>query len=197
MNNHSLQISLLSITKKYVLWIIVFVFSLVILGISPSLAASDTIAVRIIPNPNHYSVTQWYNEQDFTGSPQSIIVNGYPAIRDGRTVYIDAANITEEGELYTNIYLISYNQDTDKNTTDIFGRILAHWKFNTNVDIDGTCSISTIACKVNNQCDDGYSCNTEQNKCILQEEINCSLDSQCPDNIFCNSDKAKIVRDVQ
>jgi hypothetical protein len=41
----------------------------------------DAIGVRIIPNPNHYSVTQWYNEQDFTGSPQSIIVNGYPAIR--------------------------------------------------------------------------------------------------------------------
>ena len=46
---------------------------------------SDAIAVRVLPNANHDSIETWYTKQGYTGSPQSLTVDGYDAIRDGRT----------------------------------------------------------------------------------------------------------------
>lgn len=114
----------------------------------------DAIAIRVIPNPNNYSALRWYNEQKFSGSPQSILVDGYEAVRDGRTVYVNAANTVDTNgdgapdELYTNIYLISFNQDAEDATADIFGRILSDWKFNTNLPQPGAgkCSIASEDC---------------------------------------------------
>ncbi|NTW21948.1 LamG domain-containing protein [Candidatus Falkowbacteria bacterium] len=109
----------------------------------------DAIGVRVAPNPKHYSALRWYQEQGFKGSPQSLIIDGYEAIRDGRTVYIDASNIVEGApansqltigdQLYTNIFIISYNQDAEKSTEDIFGQILSNWKFNNNINSVGIC----------------------------------------------------------
>ena len=67
------------------------------------------------------------------GSPQSLVVDGYEAVRDGRSVYVNAANIGVDDRLYTNIYIISYNQEAEDATVDIFGQILEHWKFNSNI----------------------------------------------------------------
>ena len=94
---------------------------------------SDAIAVRVIPNPNHLSAQKWYKSQGFSGSPQSLIVDGYQAVRDGRTVYVSATNVVGNN-IYTNIYLISYDQEADHQTVDIFGKILSNWKFNTNIN---------------------------------------------------------------
>lgn len=109
----------------------------------------DAIGIRVVPNPKHFSALRWYQDQGFKGSPQSLTVDGYRAIRDGRTVYIDASNVVEAApansrltvgdSLYTNIFIISYNQDAEKETEDIFGRILSHWKFNNNIDSIGIC----------------------------------------------------------
>ncbi|MCK5357936.1 MAG: hypothetical protein KAJ48_06030, partial [Elusimicrobiales bacterium] len=130
----------------------------------------DAIAIRVIPNDNHWSPQRWYREQDFSGSPQSIIVDGYDGVRDGRTVYVNAANIVA-GELFTNIYLISYNQDAEQPTIDILGQILKHWKFNTNVIGVGSCYSDTGRI--------------------------CLLDSDCARGDYCLSDKAEIIRDVK
>ena len=134
-------------------------------------SSPDAIAIRVIPNPKHYSPLRWYNEQGFSGSPQMLAVDGYEAIRDGRTVYVNAANISG-GSLYTNIYLISYNQDAETATIDIFGRILDHWKFNTNIAGTGSCG----------QDDDGAGCLT---------------DDDCSSGAYCDSDKAEIIRDTK
>jgi len=94
----------------------------------------DAIAIRVIPNPDHYGISRWYSEQGFKGSPQRLIVDGYEALRDGRTVYVNAANVNEvSNELYTNIYLISYNQEAEVATKSILDQIISHWKFNTNI----------------------------------------------------------------
>ncbi len=132
--------------------------------------SSDAIAIRVIPNSNHYSPLRWYNEQGFTGAPQSLIVDGYEAIRDGRTVYVNVANIINN-TFYTNIYLISYNQGAESTTIDIFGRILSHWKFNTNITAIGNCSN-----------DVGKFCLT---------------DYSCQSDGYCNSPKADITRDTK
>ncbi|MDD5071116.1 MAG: hypothetical protein PHQ42_00010 [Patescibacteria group bacterium] len=118
-------------------------FSLLLFGfrssqqIIPASAADapnpDAIAIRVIPNLGHYGVSRWYNQQGFKGSPQPLTIDGYEAIRDGRTIYVNAANVVGDN-LYTNIYLISYNQEAEAATKSILEQIISHWKFNTNID---------------------------------------------------------------
>jgi len=109
-------------------------------AVSPSTAlgtSPDAIAIRVMPNSDHFSPLVWYGKNiKLKGSPQNLLVDGYEAIRDGRTVYVNAANISGNS-FYTNIYIISYNQEAEDKTIDIFGQILTHWKFNTNSDING------------------------------------------------------------
>ncbi len=169
---------------------------------------ADAIAVRVVPNANHYSIDSWYKQQGYKGSPQKLLVDGYEAIRDGRTVFINAANV-ENKKVYTNIYLISYNQEPNTKTLDILGQLVSHWKFNNNLPETGLCSISKIACTATSDCPASFICSTGQTseslnanianigKCILKNEKRCLDDIECPTNIFCDSSKAKLIRDVK
>lgn len=131
----------------------------------------DAIGLRVIPNPGYYSSLVWYKKNiKLQGSPQNLTVDGYGAVRDGRTVYVNAANISGNN-FYTNIYIISYNQDAEAGTIDIFGQILAHWKFNANIIQSGSCSKTT-------------------NK-------DCVQSADCPQGEYCAGPKAKIIRDTK
>lgn len=155
---------------------------------------TDAIAVRVLPNPSHYSPMLWYAKQKFTGAPTSMEVDGYDAVQDGRTVYVNVANVNGEclmsGQsclsnsdctsshdpcrfyLFTNIYLISYNQEAGPSTISIFNKILENWIFNANLIQPGTCfdqATSTV----------------------------CLTDTDCPDGNYCNSQKAQITRDIK
>ncbi|MHB8904136.1 MAG: hypothetical protein ACYC40_03490, partial [Patescibacteria group bacterium] len=167
--------------------------------------ASDAIAVRIIPNPNHYSISRWYESQGFSGAPQELTVDGYEAVRDGRTVYVNATNVDGKN-IYTNVYLISYNQSSTNKTVDILGQIISHWKFNSNVGIlesgnaVATCAISNKNCAANSDCGADQICANSGNassSCVLKTPKNCSIDADCPSNFFCNSLKSKIIRDAK
>ena len=183
------------------------IVSAVFLFLGPQTKASDqsdAIAVRVMPNPEHSSIDVWYAKQNFVGgSPQSLIVDGYEAIRDGRTVFIDAANLdSSNNKLYTNIYLISYNQESTEKTVDILGQLVSHWKFNSNVTAAGNCSISNQNCQSDTDCPKDYVCSNStlqanQGKCILKDNKACLIDSDCPVNLFCDSLKAKMTRDVK
>lgn len=133
----------------------------------------DAIAFRVIANPRHYSPLRWYDETvTAKGSPQELLVDGYRAVRDGRTVYVGAANYDAAARrLYTNIYIISYNQQAERATEDIFGQILAHWRFNTNLETEGNCIASTTMVCIN--------------------------DRECPSNDYCTSLKAEVVRNTR
>ncbi|HAM87924.1 MAG: Regulator of chromosome condensation [Candidatus Falkowbacteria bacterium GW2011_GWC2_38_22] len=140
--------------------------------VSAQTSAKDAIAIRIVPNIEHYSAMRWYKNQKFTGSPQSLLVDGYGAVRDGRTVYVNVANVSSgDNTIYTNIYLITYNQEAEKATQDIFGNIIKNWKFNTNVSDRGHCR--------------------KDNSTV------CSLDSECAISDFCDSRKSLIIRDAR
>ena len=195
--------------KNKLLIITLFLMSFLILGvIKISLAQNkddiDAIGVRILPNPNHYSISRWYQKQGFYGSPQALTVDGYEAIRDGRTVYVNAANVVDK-QIYTNIYMISYNQDPSKKTMDILGQIVSRWKFNSNLEVDNLdnpafCSISSTACSNDSDCDSESLCAISGDKagsCQLKKMKNCLIDSDCPSGFFCDSEKAKITRDVK
>ena len=159
---------------------------------------NDAIGIRVIPNPNHYSVSRWYESQGFSGSPQALTVDGYEALRDGRTVYINAAHVVPQDKtIYTNIYLISYNQDQSHLTTDILGQIISHWEFNDNLaDEEATCSISALKCSSNVDCPDSQVCSPASGTCQLEKSKNCQVDDDCPTNFFCSSLKSKIIRDL-
>jgi len=120
-------------------------------GHSPSAEAEDVIGMRVYENENNLSPLAWYNEQ-FPGAPapQSIIIDGYQAVRYGRSVYVAAANITDctdildlpvdcsdpgaaVGARYHNIYLISYNEGALPDTIEVYNRMLDSWEFNINL----------------------------------------------------------------
>ncbi len=190
---------------------IIFCFLILFFSFRSSSAQteSDAIAVRIIPNPNHFSVYYWYEKQGFNGAPQTLSVDGYEAIRDGRTVYVNAANVKGK-EIFTNIYLISYNQNPSAKTVDILGQIIKNWKFNTDlnesVNPAPSCVLSAFVCGKDSDCSSGQVClsvdsshdSSPTNKtCQLKEKRNCLTDTDCPENFFCNSVKAKIIRDIK
>lgn len=136
--------------------------------------SSDIIAMRVVANPNHYSISRWYASQKLPGSPQETTVDGYEAIRDGRTVYVAAANVSGSN-FFTNIYIISYNQDAEDVTVDIFGRVLSSWKFNANISTNGQCVAADLSLGAN-----------------CARSTDCSVAGE-----YCNSEKDSIVRDVR
>lgn len=155
------------ILKFTLIFFLLFVFCTQVLAQSQS---ADAIAVRVLPNPHHYSAARWYQEQGFSGSPQSLTVDGYEAVRDGRSVYVNAGNVVGS-VLYTNIYLLSFNQEAEDATVDIVSRILSRWKFNTNYTATGTCNA------------------TVSQTCLYSDE--------CPEGEYCLSPKAKMIRDTK
>ena len=192
--------------NKKNLWLVIFLGLAVFLGAASLVLAqsnnSDAIAVRIIPNPNHYSISRWYESQGFNGSPQSLLVDGYEAIRDGRTVYVNAANLSGTN-IFINVYLISYNQNPTAATVDILGQIVSHWKFNNNLNNPSElyhCSISAFSCASDADCAPTQICATSTpaaGSCVLKEPKTCLVDTDCPSNFFCDSVKAKISRDLK
>ncbi len=212
-------------------------------GNNQVISSRDAIGLRVIPNPEHFSPLQWYNKNiKIKGSPQLITVDDYEAVRDGRTVYVNAAKIvqvkrcngtgnvcTQDSqcgvipdpgiyflpkkfvpqvlaascevsnipELYTNIYIISYNQDPEPSTTDIFGQILQYWKFN--IDIKNCSKTVTQACSeaggAGGGCPVGEVCQAT-GQCNQTTDKACLIDSDCPEGEFCNSKKSTIVRDT-
>lgn len=176
----------------------------------PALAAEtspDAIAVRVMPNMDHLSPLTWYyNNVDIKGAPQALLVDGYEAVRDGRTVYINAGNIvfSPMGDtIYTNIYIISFNQEAESDTIDIFGQILQYWKFNAEL-VDKT-GPGICQAKSNEPCDVAKGCTgkfmdqaceddgTGAFSCVKK----CLLSSECSYGQYCDSAKAKLVRDVK
>lgn len=196
-----MRVSIINKRIAFLALLFLAIFSLLLQ--TKAASQSDAIAVRVLPNINNESIDVWYSKQGFQGSPQSLIVDGYEAIRNGRTVFINAANLDEVNKkIYTNIYLISYNQESDDKTMDILGQLVSHWKFNNNINIPGTCSISTTNCLADSDCSSDSICSNKDNtlnkgKCILKETKSCVIDSDCPVNIFCDSLKARSIRDVK
>lgn len=95
----------------------------------------DAIGLRIYANSEGLSPYDWYkNNIDNPGSPASLSVDGYPAVKDGRTVYVAATNIDYgAGTVYHNIYILSYNDDAAAETKNIYNQLLKNWNFNNNI----------------------------------------------------------------
>ncbi len=149
---------------------------------------SDAIGVRIMANPLHLSPKDWYVAQGFSGAPQATTVDGYEAIRDGSTLYVGAANITENaGDITTDIYVLSHNPNASTQIRTIFEQVVDGFTFNTNVlnDADNTCRTRT---------GDLFRLNT------TSTAITCTADWECvrlDRNGYCASSKEKLQRDLK
>lgn len=142
--------------------------------------STDAIAIRVYSNPDHYSALRWYRAMGFGGSPQSLIVDGYEAVRDGQTVYVNAGNVDLEAVpevLHTNIYVITYTLGAESATKDIFAQILARWTFNTNLAAGETWGGNPAVCGED-------------------ASVRCLTDRDCAKKGFCDSAKAQVTRDT-
>lgn len=96
----------------------------------------DAIAIRISPNPDRLSPLAWYRTNvPNPGTPNPLEVDGYPAIRDGRTVYVAAANYSPSArQVFSNIYIISHSEAASENVQAVFDEFLRQFKLNTNIE---------------------------------------------------------------
>ncbi|MEK7183737.1 MAG: IPT/TIG domain-containing protein [Patescibacteria group bacterium] len=108
--------------------------------------SSDAIGVRVVSNPEFLSPEAWYKAQGFTGNLAQTEVDGYKAGKDGRTTYVVAPNQSDAGDLYANVYVISYNEGANDQTIDIYNQMLDNFKFAINVDDVAICAAGEEAC---------------------------------------------------
>lgn len=102
--------------------------------------AEDGIGIRVFDNPTLLSVRDWYNQQvPNPGNVSEITVDGYPALRDGTSVYVGVANL-DGSTLKGRIVLISYNSGAAPEIQTIFNSLVNNFRFNTNVS--GACSVN-------------------------------------------------------
>lgn len=95
----------------------------------------DAVGIRIYKNEKHLSPLAWYKSKQFVGSPAAAQVDGYEAVADGRTTYVNAANhLDSTSANYTNIFVIAYSQTASQDMQNIYNQILKNWKFNTNLE---------------------------------------------------------------
>ncbi|MFZ6015822.1 MAG: IPT/TIG domain-containing protein [Patescibacteria group bacterium] len=100
---------------------------------------SDGIGIRIYKNTYGLSPAEWYRSRGFSGSYETLQIDGYEAIRDGGTAYIAFPN-TEglKQNIYNNIMVISHNVDASPITQQIYQYLLDNLIFNINFDFDNT-----------------------------------------------------------
>lgn len=78
---------------------------------------NDVIGIQVRKNPEHLSPGAWYDRyvpSENQGSPSSMTLAGYPAVREGRSIYVAGVNLVNGApdDVYSNIYLLSYASDT-------------------------------------------------------------------------------------
>ncbi|OGF18584.1 hypothetical protein A3G56_02845 [Candidatus Falkowbacteria bacterium RIFCSPLOWO2_12_FULL_45_10] len=144
---------------------------------------NDGLAVRVMPNDQHLSPLEWYKTNiKQQGAPSRLLVDGYEALQEGRTIYVNAANV-DNNNLYTNIYIISYTQEASSATREIFNQLLNNWTFNANITAQNL--VGACVKIIDNSPDPAGQ--------------RCYTDAQCGKNtgLYCNSRKAQITRDVR
>ncbi len=90
----------------------------------------DVIGLRIYANPNYLGPLAWYQQKNFPkGKPQNLTVDGFPAIRDGTSVYILGPK--QDFVFQTYIYVLSYNDLSTNANKQIFDQLIKNFRFYT------------------------------------------------------------------
>jgi hypothetical protein len=92
----------------------------------------DAIGIRVYRNVKKLSPLGWYRDRFGTvKSPGATTIGGYPAVQDGSTYYVAAANL-DGSTLYDYIFVLSYNADASAPTLAIWQQFISHLAFTLN-----------------------------------------------------------------
>lgn len=121
--------------KKLLLVISIVIPALLSAGYTHA-QTDEAIGVRVIPNPDKVSPLNWYLENvPNPATPAPLEVDGYPAVREGRTVYVAGTNYDSGSQtLFSNIYLISYSETARPQVSAVFEEFLRQFRLNTNIE---------------------------------------------------------------
>ena len=147
--------------------------------------SNDAIGLRVARNDEHFSPSLWYFsnfDRDRQGKPKLTTIDGYQAAQEGRTTYVNAADLNNDlSKIFTDIYLISYNEGADKITQNIYSLMLKYLGFNYGEK---------------GESDGGL---MDSGQCSGNSAVNCRTDRDCQlENFgYCDSNKAKLTRDTR
>ncbi|MFA5133190.1 MAG: DUF4215 domain-containing protein [Patescibacteria group bacterium] len=127
-------------------------------------SSGDAIGIRVYKNLNHLSPLAWYKAKEFQGQPQSAKVDGYEAVADGRSTYINAANHTDTGSNYTNIFVVSFSQNATAEMQSVYKQVAENLRFNTNLTNFKQCQLTGKSCSNNLDCSSGDTCRADKEK---------------------------------
>ncbi|PIY97225.1 MAG: hypothetical protein COY66_00555 [Candidatus Kerfeldbacteria bacterium CG_4_10_14_0_8_um_filter_42_10] len=99
---------------------------------NPDDGSGDVIGIRVMENEGFLSARAWFDNtfpDDAAAGGSTVVVDGYQALKVGRTTYVAATNLVGT-TLYPNIYLISYNDNAESSTVDIYNQMIENWFFN-------------------------------------------------------------------
>lgn len=105
---------------------------------TPGPWSKDAIGLRVSKNLQHQSISEWYAAQGFRGQPRSTVVDGNPALLEGRTVYTSAPALAG-GNLFTNVNIFSFSDGSTPETVTIFNRVLDNLNMSRNIKDFGYC----------------------------------------------------------
>ncbi len=160
--------------------------------------SSDAIGIRIYENADHFNLIDWYAAQvSRHGAPSAKTIDGYEAIQDGRTIYVSAAN--QSSSLYTNVYLISYNEGAHPDTIEIYNQLVNNWKFNINLDNNKLCKDPGGDGVLGSGDDGGFDVGEGETQVICSADLDCpafTVDGASRQSL-CESPKDKLARDMK
>jgi len=145
----------------------------------------EAIGIRVANNPFNYSALSWYRHEfsgGQVGTPSPVVVDGYQATQEGRTVYVAGADLEPGGtpKIYGTSYLISYTGGASADLQNIFGQMVRYFHLNVGTKTNGGLE------------------NTALGTCSLDPTQSCYIDRDCLINGwgYCTSDKAKLTRET-
>ncbi|MEA3272192.1 MAG: Ig-like domain-containing protein [Patescibacteria group bacterium] len=154
----------------------------------------DAMGIRVMMNNDHYSPAKWYNLNGFSGSPIETFIDGYPAVQDSRTVYVNAANMSYQ-HIYTNMYILSYTQNAGADTMEIYNQILENISFTRalpglhELDSDEKDALRRDVKRLADIRDIEESLITYgrlHKFCNVSQDIACGTDTDCPGSELCS-----------
>ena len=161
---------------------------------------NDALGVRILGNEEYKSPLQWFADQGFVGSPGSESLDGFEGVRDGRTLYASAPNVSSE--IYPNVYVVAYNEGASATTLEIYNRILEQWQFiaNTNVATGESVVTNSRVCSIYVAGGDTDPVEVDGSVVSCTSNIDCAnvsavSDTGSPAEVFCDANKDKLRRD--
>ena len=106
----------------------------------------DVVGLQIFANPERRTARAWVANA-FEGvniaTMQDIVIDGYRALTDGNTYYIDAFNEVEDDrgnrQIFNNIYVLSINSDAQAETRRVFDKLVESFTLNINITNFGYC----------------------------------------------------------